>query len=245
MTNPLSTTPVISNQVKMTSIEIANMTGKKHSHVMRDIRNEIESIGDSNQSIFGLVDYVDAKGETRPCYEFGKAGAMQIALRYDAKVRYKVVQRIESLEGRIKFQKRKTISSKIDDLKATIEMANIFGLKGNQALLSANSAIKKIHNFDCMATLGITHLIAEEQTQYFTPSVLGKPLGMSAQKVNKALESLGLQAAVRDHRNKIIWEVTEAGKGYCQLLDTNKKRSNGTPVMQVKWSQSVMERVAV
>lgn len=142
------------------------------------------------------------------------------------------------------IEQKPRLSTKVDDLKATIEMANIFGLKGNQALLSANTAIKKIHNFDCMATLGITHLIPEKQIQYFTPSVLGKKKGLSAQKLNKALEIAGFQAAVRDHRNRVSWEVTDAGKEYCQLLDTSKSHSDGTPIMQVKWSSSVLDIVA-
>ncbi len=74
----------------MTSLELAEITGKQHAHVMRDIRNEIDSLGEEiGQSIFGLVkgnalifelvNYTDAKGEKRPCYSFGRDGAMQLA----------------------------------------------------------------------------------------------------------------------------------------------------------------------
>ena len=46
----------------MTSREIAELTGKQHAHIMRDIRSEIEklnSVGINNESIFGLVKYED------------------------------------------------------------------------------------------------------------------------------------------------------------------------------------------
>ncbi|ARK23601.1 hypothetical protein SporoP37_02105 [Sporosarcina sp. P37] len=87
--------------VQMTSLDIAEIVGKKHSHVMRDIRKEIDELGpEFNQSIFGLVEYTDKKGENRPCYSFGKDGAMQLALKYDAKTRYKVIKRIEELENK-------------------------------------------------------------------------------------------------------------------------------------------------
>jgi len=41
------------NEIKMTSRELAEITGKQHQHIMRDIRNEIESLGEQiGQSIF-------------------------------------------------------------------------------------------------------------------------------------------------------------------------------------------------
>jgi len=85
--------------IQMTSLELAELTGKRHADLMRDIRVEIDALGgEFNQRIFALVDYVDAKGEKRPCYSFGKKGAMQLALKYDAVTRYKVIEKLESLE---------------------------------------------------------------------------------------------------------------------------------------------------
>ena len=40
----------------MSSLQIAEITGKQHAHVMRDIRKMVESINKSNQSTCGLVD---------------------------------------------------------------------------------------------------------------------------------------------------------------------------------------------
>lgn len=230
--------------VKMTSLDIAEMTGKQHAHVMRDIRQEIERIGETNRSIFGLVDYTDAKGEKRACYQFGKTGAMQIALRYDAKTRYKVVKKLEELEAGIASQ-TPIAPMVFEELEAFGKIAEFFGATGNQAKLSANTAIKKLHGIDCMATLGLTGIIAEDKVQYFTPTVIGKQVGLSAVKMNKALEKAGMQTATRDHKKRIVWVVTENGKAYCQLLDTAKKHSDGTPIMQIKWAESVLKLVGV
>ena len=86
----------------MTSREVAEITGKRHADVMRDIRSEIESLeleGLMNESIFALVKYEDAKGEMRDQYELSREGAMQIATRYSAVIRRKLIIRLDELES--------------------------------------------------------------------------------------------------------------------------------------------------
>lgn len=91
---------LIKADVRMTSLEIAEIVGKKHFHVMRDIRKEIDALGDEvGASIFGLTTYTDKSNRETHCYQFGKDGAMQLALKYDAKTRHKVIKRIEELES--------------------------------------------------------------------------------------------------------------------------------------------------
>ena len=80
----------------MTSLEIAEVTGKNHAHVMRDIRQILAQGVD--QSNFGLVEYTDKKGEHRPCYELTKKGCLILASGYDALLREKIINRWEELE---------------------------------------------------------------------------------------------------------------------------------------------------
>lgn len=54
------------NKAGMTSLEIAEVTGRSHKNVLRDIRNLLEQ--GINQLNFELIEYKDAKGETRPMY---------------------------------------------------------------------------------------------------------------------------------------------------------------------------------
>ena len=94
----MNSLPVIN---KMASMEIAEVTGKRHADIMRDIRDEIEKLvigGISNERKFALVEYIDAKGEKRPCYELTKEGVLQLAARYDAVVRAKLIELVMQQE---------------------------------------------------------------------------------------------------------------------------------------------------
>ena len=81
---------------KMSSLEIAGITGKAHSNVMRDIRSLLEQ--GVNQINFEAVEYTDKKGEKRPCYNLTKKGCLILASGYDAKLREKIIDRWEELE---------------------------------------------------------------------------------------------------------------------------------------------------
>lgn len=80
---------------KMTSMEIAEVTGKQHAHIMRDIRDEIEKLeegGISGESKFGLSSYITDQNKEMPCYILTKEGVLQLAARYDAVVRAKLIE---------------------------------------------------------------------------------------------------------------------------------------------------------
>jgi Rha family phage regulatory protein len=56
----------------MTSLEIAEVTGKQHKNIMQAIRNMEPAWMKVNGLRFQLVDYKDSKGELRPYYSLTK-----------------------------------------------------------------------------------------------------------------------------------------------------------------------------
>ena len=69
----------------MTSREVAEITGKRHDHVMRDIREELESLeseGLEGQLIFGESSYKNSQNKEQPQYLLSEQGIKLLAMRY-------------------------------------------------------------------------------------------------------------------------------------------------------------------
>ena len=82
----------------MTSLEIAELTGKQHKDVMKAIRNMEPAWVKVNGRKFALVEYQDKKGELRPCYQLTKTECLYIATKFNDEARAKLVLRWQQLE---------------------------------------------------------------------------------------------------------------------------------------------------
>ncbi|MBR2096387.1 MAG: Rha family transcriptional regulator [Prevotella sp.] len=91
-------TLTVMNAGRMTSLEIAEVTGKQHKNLMRDIRNMEAAWEKVNGLKFELVDYTDSKGEQRPCYSLSKMECLYIATKFNDEARAKLVIRWQQLE---------------------------------------------------------------------------------------------------------------------------------------------------
>lgn len=86
--------------VSIDSKEIADITGKNHSHVCRDIRNQLKE-QDINESIFGSV-YFDKKNEERNCFALNYEQTMILVSGYSISLRVKIIKRWTELEQKYK-----------------------------------------------------------------------------------------------------------------------------------------------
>ena len=91
-------THVGNDKQMMTSLEIAQVTGKQHKNVMQAIRNMEPAWEKVNGLKFQLVNYRDQKGELRPCYLLTKTECLYIATKFNDEARAKLVLRWEELE---------------------------------------------------------------------------------------------------------------------------------------------------
>lgn len=81
----------------MTSLAIAEMTGKRHADVLRDIDRELSKLGEDERKFASV--YLAGNGERRPCYALPGKYLLFIASAYDAKLRMQIIEHWEALNN--------------------------------------------------------------------------------------------------------------------------------------------------
>ena len=85
-----------SNVLTMSSLEIAELTGKQHKHVLTDIRNMLNSL--NIESAVFTADYKDSKGRMYPCYNLPKRETLILVSGYSVTMRARIIDRWQELE---------------------------------------------------------------------------------------------------------------------------------------------------
>ncbi len=136
---------IILSKQTMSSLEIAELAGRNHKDVMRSIRDMEPAWVKVNGRNFALVEYKDAKGETRPCYELHYDECMYVASKFNDETRAKLVVRWRDLEtGKAKPMissvktevKQPTIS---DKMKVATWLIKTLNLNDTSKLMLAKS----------------------------------------------------------------------------------------------------------
>lgn len=174
----------------MSSLEIAELTGKQHAHVMRDIRNLLEQ--GISQSNFGLAEFQDNQGKPRPCYNLTKKGCLILASGYNAKLREKIIDRWEELETEKRnggYQVPNSFSEAL--LLAAKQQEQIEQqqkqIEQKQATIEAQTTelkkqAPKVEYYD--QTL--------QSVNTLTATQVAKERGMDAEKLNRKLKEAGI-----------------------------------------------------
>ena len=115
----------LNTQQTMTSLEIAELTGKQHKHVMEAIRKMEPAWVKTCGSNFRLTSrtIVQPNGGTRevPCYQLTKTECLYIATKFNDEARAKLVLRWQELE-------MAEVSRKMPDVRCLPEQKKILAL---------------------------------------------------------------------------------------------------------------------
>ncbi len=80
----------------MSSLEIAELTGKQHTNVVRDIRKMLADLGDDSK-LSHVHEEKDARGYTK-AYHLDRELTQTLITGYSAPLRLKVIRRLNELE---------------------------------------------------------------------------------------------------------------------------------------------------
>ena len=89
----------LENRNTLTSLEVAEITGKRHDNILADIRDEISKLGAERAAlIFQDGYYKDANNQSRPMFLLNYKGVLQLGARYNAETRFRLIEKIERLQ---------------------------------------------------------------------------------------------------------------------------------------------------
>ena len=175
---------------RMTSLEIAQLTGKPHNDVLKAIRKMEVSWAKVAQGNFSLGSYEDINGQSRPCYFLTKTETLYVATKFNDEARARLVLRWEELES----EKRR---AKSEEFAAAGRQKEIRLLTCDEEVLNEADEILG----DELAQLN------QYSRCCYTASEIGKAFGMDARDLNSFLAD---QDIIRWARGQ--WRLTQKYK---------------------------------
>ena len=112
----------------MSSREIAELTGKRHDHVMVDIRNMLNSLGLHAPEFSGT--YKNERGNTYECFNLPKDLTITLVSGYNVQMRYAITKRWMELEAQqapklpTTFAEALRLAAELEEQKETLRLQN-------------------------------------------------------------------------------------------------------------------------
>lgn len=240
--NELST--MIVDDERMTSLQIAEITGKPHNDVMKAIRKMEPAWERVQEGKFSLmqeeVETNNGGHKMRPYYSLNKEECLYIATKFNDEARAKLIKRwkeleeqhqkpsvpqnyLEALESLIKAEKEKQQlaleNKQKDETIITISKANVE--LGNKI----TEMLPKVSYYDRILQSNATMTITQIAQDY----------GMSAIAMNKELESMRIQ-----HKERGQWilyaQFLKGGYVHSRAVDIIRKDGRHDVKYNTEWT---------
>jgi len=226
----------LSTEVKpqtLDSREVAEMVGKQHNELLKDIRRYVNQFNEGNLphvDFFQENTYTDTKGEARPCYTVTRKGCEFIANKLTG---------VKGTEFTAKY------INKFHDMETVIQ--NQMPTGQNLIALAVIEAQKMLEQKDTIIAQQ-TQVIGElkpkadytdrilQSKSLVNANQIAKDYGMSAKTFNKTLHNLGVQYS---QGGQWLLYSKHQKKGYTSSETFEFERSDGTQDvnMRTKWTQ--------
>lgn len=178
---------------RMTSLQIAEITGKRHADVMKSIRKMEPAWEKVAEGKFALGSYKDENNQDRPCYSLNKEECLYIATKFNDEARAKLIKRWKELEEQ--HQKPSVPQNYLEALKSLVKSEEE---KQQEQILTISKTNMELGN-------KITEMLPKvsyydkvlQSNATMTITQIAQDYGMSAMRLNKELESMRIQHKVR------------------------------------------------
>lgn len=226
--NELST--MIVDDERMTSLQIAEITGKAHKDVMRAIRNMEPAWEKVQERKFALtqeeIEISNGGHKMRPYYSLNKEECLYIATKFNDEARAKLIKRWKELEEQ--HQKPSVPQNYLEALKSLVkseEEKQQLALENKQkdeTIITISKANVELGN-------KITEMLPKvsyydrilQSTATMTITQIAQDYGMSAIAMNKELESMRIQ-----HKERGQWIL------YAQFLKGGYVHSRAVDIIR-------------
>lgn len=222
------------------SVEVAEMVGKEHSKLLRDIRNYIEQLAEAkigSGDFFTESKYKDANNQERPCYLVTKKGCEFIAHKMTGvrgtEFTAKYIDRFHEMEDSIKAH-----------IPTGQELIALAVVEAQRMLAQKEEEVKQLQTTVQQMDAVITDMTPKvdyvdkilSSNDCMTVTQIAQDYGMSAVRFNSVLRTAGIQRKVGD---QWILYADFQGKGYVRTKTNDYVKhdgSTGTKPLTV-WTQ--------
>ena len=222
------------------SREVAEMVGKQHNELLKDIRRYAEQLGEGKipqSDFFTESTYVNSQNKKMPCYQVTKKGCEFIAHKLTGvkgtEFTAKYINRFHEMEDAIKahiptgnelialavVEAQKLLAQKEEEIKQLEDSVQQMDKVITELTPKADYADRILSSNDCM-----------------TVTQIAQDYGLSAVSFNRILSRAGIQRKVGE---QWILYAEYQGKGYVQNKTYDYEKANGTTGTKLStvWTQ--------
>ena len=222
------------------SREVAEMVGKQHNELLKDIRRYAEQLGEGKipqSDFFTESTYVNSQNKKMPCYEVTKKGCEFIAHKLTGvkgtEFTAKYINRFHEMEDAIKAH-----------IPTGNELIALAVVEAQKLLAQKEEEIKQLEDSVQQMDKVITELTPKadyadrilSSNNCMTVTQIAQDYGLSAVSFNRILSRAGIQRKVGE---QWILYAEYQGKGYVQNKTYDYEKANGTTGTKLStvWTQ--------
>ena len=186
---------------RMTSLQIAEITGRRHADVMKSIRKMEPAWEKVAEGKFSLGSYKDENNQDRPCYSLNKEECLYIATKFNDEARAKLIKRWKELEEQSKPSVPQNYLEALKSLVKSEEEKQQLALenrKQQQEILTISKENMELGNkiTEMLPKVSYYDQILQSNATV-TVTQIAQDYGMSAIKLNLLLSDMKIQHKMR------------------------------------------------